>query len=76
LLVSFPFVSWSESEWWYSCDRESERLLIPMVLLQANPSSAQSNSNRHADKEPSMVQDQIHACHCMSLPTASQNAQF
>ena len=28
-------------------DRESERLLIPMVLLQANPSSSQSNANRH-----------------------------
>jgi hypothetical protein len=58
-----------------SCDRESERLLIPMVLLQANPSSSQLNAKKHADNEPWTEQDTIHACHCMSLPIASQNAQ-
>jgi hypothetical protein len=47
-----------------------------MVLLQANPSSSRSNTNRHADNEPSTEQDQIHACHCMSLPFATQNTQY
>jgi hypothetical protein len=48
-----------------------------MVLLQAKSSLSQSNANQQADNEPSMEQDQIHACHCMSLPmapkTPSQN---
>jgi hypothetical protein len=30
----------------------------------------------HSDKKRSTEQDQIHACHCMSLPTASQNTQY
>jgi hypothetical protein len=76
LLPSFPFVRWSESGWWYSCDCDNERLLIPMLLLQANPSLSQSNANWHAENEPLTEQDQIHACHCMSLPTASQNTQY
>jgi hypothetical protein len=65
LLPTFPFVSFSEPGWWYSCDRESERLLlIPMVLLQANPSLSQSNANRHADiKRPTELMLAI-ACTC------------
>jgi hypothetical protein len=47
-----------------------------MVLLQANPSSSQSNANQHADSEPLTMQDQIHVCHCMSFPIASQNTQY
>jgi hypothetical protein len=43
----FPLVSWSESGGSYSCDGESKRLLIPMALLQANPSLSQSNANEH-----------------------------
>jgi len=51
-------------------------LVSSMVLLQANPSSSQSNANQHADSEPFlMMQDQIHVCHCMSLLIASQNTQ-
>jgi hypothetical protein len=46
------------------------------VLLHENPSLSQSNANRHADNKRSTEQDQIHACHCMSLPTASQNTQY
>jgi hypothetical protein len=46
------------------------------VLLHENPSSYQSNANQHADSEPLTEQDQIHACHCMSLPTVSQNTQY
>jgi hypothetical protein len=47
------------------------------VLLHENPSSSQLNANRHADNEPSLTeQDQIHACHCISLPIASQNTQY
>jgi hypothetical protein len=76
LIPSFPFMSWSESRWWYSCDRESERLLVPMVLLQANPSLSQSNANWHADNKPSTEQDRIHGCHCMSVPFATQNTQY
>jgi hypothetical protein len=38
--------------------------------------SSQLNANQHADNEPSTEQDRIHACHCMSLPTASQNTQY
>jgi hypothetical protein len=48
-----------------------------MVLLQTpNPSSSQSNANPHADNKRTTEQDQIHACHCMSLPIASQNTQY
>jgi hypothetical protein len=43
-VVSFPAASKSEPGWWYSFDRESERLLNCMLLLQANPSSSQSNA--------------------------------
>jgi hypothetical protein len=46
------------------------------VLLHENPSLTQLNANQHADNEPSAEQDQIHACHCMSLPTVSQNTQY
>jgi hypothetical protein len=46
------------------------------VSLHENPSSSQSNANRHADNKRSTKQDQIHACHCMSLPIASQNTQY
>jgi hypothetical protein len=38
-----------ESGWWYSFDCDNERLLVSMLLLQANPSLSQSNANRHAD---------------------------
>jgi hypothetical protein len=47
LLSSFLFMN-HESRWWYPCDRDSERLLISMLLLQANPSLSQSNGNRHS----------------------------
>jgi hypothetical protein len=36
----------------------------------------QLNENRHSDNQPSTEQDQIHACHCVSLPIASQNTQY
>jgi hypothetical protein len=46
------------------------------VLLHENPSSSQSNAYRHANNEPSTEQEQIHACHCMSLPIAFQNTRI
>jgi hypothetical protein len=75
LLPCFPFMSWSESGWWYLWDRESEWFHFATVLLHENPSSSQLHENRHSDNQPSTEQDRIHACHCMSLPLASQNAQ-
>jgi hypothetical protein len=63
--------------WWYSCNRESERFHFATVLLHENPSSSQLNANRHANKKRSTEQDQIHACHCMSLPSAPPpNTQY
>jgi hypothetical protein len=59
----------------YSCDRESERFHFATVLLHENPTLSQSNANRHSNNKRSTKQDQIPACHCMSLPTASQNTQ-
>jgi hypothetical protein len=47
-----------------------------MVLLQANPSSYQSNAIQRANNEPSTEQDRIHACQCISLPTASHDFQY
>jgi hypothetical protein len=58
-------------------DIQSEWFRFATVLLHENPSSSQLNANRHADNEPSLTeQDQIHACHCISLPIASQNTQY
>jgi hypothetical protein len=76
LFPSFPFVSWSESGWWYSCDRESERFHFATVTLHENPSSSQLNANRHDDKKWLTEQDQVHACPCLSLSIASQKTQY
>jgi hypothetical protein len=46
------------------------------VLLHENPSSSQSNATRHSNNKRSTEQERIPACHCMSLPTASQNTQY
>jgi hypothetical protein len=46
------------------------------VILHESPSSSQLNANRHADKKWLTEQDQLHACHCMSLPIASQITQY
>jgi hypothetical protein len=34
------------------------------------------NANQHANNEPPTEQDQIHACHCISLPLSSQYTQY
>jgi hypothetical protein len=59
-----------ESGWWYSKHRECERLLISMVLLQANPSSSQSNANRH-DNNKGLADRWMHL---FFLPQAPQRS--
>jgi hypothetical protein len=69
-------LSHCESEWWYSCDCDDEKFHFATVLQHENPSSSELNANHHANNKWSTLQDQIHSCRCMSLPTASQNIQY